>query len=59
MKKLNKKDQIMEATDILTHVSGSLDYLEDHCPETSMSSLLYLIHSEVEKALKVLDLKTA
>lgn len=48
----------MEATDILTHVKGSLDYLEDRCPETRMSSILFLIHSEVEKALKILDPKT-
>lgn len=56
---MTKKDQIMDATDILTHVSGSLDYLEDHCSDTRMSSILTLIHSEVEKALDVLDLKTA
>jgi len=46
---------LIDAIDVFSHVDNSLDYLEDHCPETRLSSLLVLIRSELNKGIKILE----
>jgi len=46
-------DRVMQAVDILTHVTSSLDYLEDTAEE-GMSSLLTILHAEVSRAIDML-----
>ena len=51
--KQNNNDCNLDAVDILTHVTASLDYLED-VSEKRVSSLLTILHSEIDRALQLL-----
>lgn len=44
----------MQAVDVLTHVTASLDYLED-VSEGRISSLLTILHGEIDRAIQVLQ----
>ena len=49
-----KTEQTLDAVDILSHVTKSMDYLED-VAEDRISSIITILHAEIDRAIKTLE----